>query len=84
MVPNEHVMAESTYVPVQETQQDPSKQFFILKFQSELLAAYQYNIRLKYTGRLQDNMEGFYKSSYTVGNTTTARYDSIDVPRVLS
>ncbi|VVC38461.1 Hypothetical protein CINCED_3A009639 [Cinara cedri] len=70
MVPNEHVMAESTYITVQEIQKDLYKQFFIIKFQDVQPADYQYNISLKYTGRLQDNMEGFYKSSYTIGNMT--------------
>jgi len=63
-------MAESVYVPIQETQQDLSKQFFIIKFKDTQPADYQYNIHIKYTGILQDNMEGFYKSSYKVGKTT--------------
>lgn len=71
MVLNEHVMmADSIFIPIQETQQDLSKQFFIIKFKDMLLADYQYTIHIKYTGRLQDNMEGFYKSSYRVANET--------------
>ncbi|XP_022181225.1 aminopeptidase N-like isoform X1 [Myzus persicae] len=70
MVLNEHVMAESVFVPILETQQDLSKQFFIIKFKDVQPADYQYNIHIKYTGKLQDNMEGFYKSSYNVGNKT--------------
>lgn len=63
-------MTENDFVPILETQQDLSKQFFIIKFKDTQPADYQYNIHLKYTGKLQDNMEGFYKSSYKVGNTT--------------
>lgn len=70
MVLNEHVMADSVFVAIQETQQDISRQFFIIKFKDTQPADHQYNIHIKYTGRLQDNMEGFYKSSYNVGNTT--------------
>ncbi|XP_050422404.1 aminopeptidase N isoform X2 [Adelges cooleyi] len=71
IVPNEHMMMDdSVFVHIQETQQDLSKQFFIIKFKDSQPADYQYKIHIKYTGRLQDNMEGFYKSSYTVGNTT--------------
>lgn len=70
MVLNEHVMTEGDQVHVLETQQDLSKQFFIIKFRDVQPADHQYKIHLKYTGRLQDNMEGFYKSSYTIGNTT--------------
>lgn len=70
MVLNDHVMADSIFVPILETQQDVSRQFFIIKFIDVQPADHQYNIHMKYTGRLQDNMDGFYKSSYNVGNTT--------------
>lgn len=71
MVLNEHVMmADSIFIPIQETQIDLSKQFFIIKFKDMLEADYQYTIHIKYTGKLQDNMEGFYKSSYRVANET--------------
>jgi len=70
MVLNENVMAESIFVPIQETQRDFSKQFFIIKFKDIQPADYQYNVHIKYTGRFQNNMEGFYKSSYSVGNNT--------------
>lgn len=70
MIPNEHVMAERTFIPIQEIQRDLSKQFIIIKFRDTQQADYQYNIHIKYIGKLQDNMEGFYKSSYNIGNTT--------------
>lgn len=69
MVLNENVMAASVFVPILETQQDLSRQFFIIKFRDEQPADYQYNVHIKYTGRFQDNMEGFYKSSYSVNST---------------
>lgn len=69
MVLNEHVTTDSVFVPIEETQQDVSKQFFIIKFKDVQPAGHQYNVRLKYTGRFQDNMEGFYKSSYSIKNT---------------
>lgn len=74
MVLNEHMMADSIFVPIQETQQDISKQFFIIKFKDIQPAGYQYNVHLKYTGKFQDNMEGFYKSSYNINNSTTRLY----------
>lgn len=70
MVPNEHMMADSIFVPIQETQQEPSKQFFIIKFKDIQPADYQYNIHIKYTGKMQDSMDGFYKSSYSINKTT--------------
>lgn len=70
MIPNEHVMADSTYIPIEEIQQDHSKQFITIKFRDIQPADYQYNIHIKYIGKLQDNMEGFYKSSYRTGNIT--------------
>lgn len=70
MVLNEHMMADSTFVPILETQQDLSKQFFIIKFKDIQPANYQYNIHIKYTGKLQDSMYGFYKSSYNIKNNT--------------
>ncbi|XP_025415668.1 aminopeptidase N-like isoform X2 [Sipha flava] len=75
MVLNEHVMmADSFFIPIQETQLDLSKQFFIIKFKDMLEADYQYTIYIKYTGKFQDNMEGFYKSSYRVANETKNRW----------
>lgn len=68
LVENEHEMADSLFVPIQEIQKDISKQFFIIKFKDIQLAGYQYKIHINYTGRLQDNMAGFYKSSYNIGN----------------
>lgn len=70
MVLNEHMMADSTFVPILETQQEPSKQFFIIKFKDIQPADHQYNIHIKYTGKLQDSMDGFYKSSYNINKTT--------------
>lgn len=64
------MMTDSVYVHIQETQKDLSRQFFIIKFKDIQPADYQYKIHIKYTGRLQDNMEGFYKSSYTIANKT--------------
>lgn len=57
-------MSDNIFVPILETQQDFSKQFFVIKFKDVQPAGYQYNIHMKYTGRFQNNMEGFYKSSY--------------------
>lgn len=70
MVLNDHMMADSIFVPILETQRDVVRQFFIIKFIDVQPADHQYHIHIKYTGRLQDNMDGFYKSSYNVGNTT--------------
>lgn len=75
MVLNEHVTTDSVFVPIEETQQDLSKQFFIIKFKDIQPAGHQYNIHLKYTGRFQDNMEGFYKSYYKIKDTV--RLDNI-------
>lgn len=70
MVLNDHMMTDGVSVQILETQQDVSRQFFVIKFVDVQPADHQYTVHVKYTGRLQDNMNGFYKSSYNVANTT--------------
>ncbi|XP_050542648.1 aminopeptidase N-like isoform X2 [Daktulosphaira vitifoliae] len=71
IVPDEYIKDDnSIFVNIEGTEIDVSKQFFIIKFKDTQPADFQYKIYINYTGRLQDNMEGFYKSSYVIGNIT--------------
>lgn len=45
-------------------------QFFVIIFPTELEANNTYEINIKYTGVLNDILQGFYRSSYEVDNTT--------------
>lgn len=46
------------------------KQFLVLETSKELEANSIYVVRLKFTGSIKDNLQGFYKSSYNVGTET--------------
>lgn len=46
------------------------KQFLILETNKDLEAGSFYIILLKFVGIIKDNLQGFYKSSYTVGSQT--------------
>lgn len=47
-----------------------SDQFFVIIFLTELEANNTYEINIKYTGILNDMLQGFYRSSYVVNNVT--------------
>ena len=47
-----------------------TKQFYVIKMNEMLAENEQYIIEIKYDGVMSDYLQGFYKSSYTVGNET--------------
>lgn len=49
---------------------DTEKQFFIIHLTGELEAGKRYYIYIKFIGILNDLLQGFYRSSYTVDNQT--------------
>lgn len=46
------------------------KQFFIIEFNHTLNEDDLYEIHIKYVGILNDQLQGFYRSAYTIGNET--------------
>lgn len=46
------------------------KQFYVLELDEELQANEIYEVQMKFVGLLNDNLDGFYRSKYEVGNTT--------------
>jgi aminopeptidase N len=46
------------------------KQFYVIELRETLLKDQIYLLRIKYVGQLNDYLQGFYRSSYTVGNET--------------
>lgn len=49
---------------------DTEQQVFVIRVRGGLLRGEQYQIGMKYRGILNDKLQGFYRSSYTVGNAT--------------
>ena len=49
---------------------DTAKQLFIIKTSDTLVAGKQYNLYLNFVGKLNDYLQGFYRSSYKVDNKT--------------
>lgn len=47
---------------------DTDRQFFVTHVQENLVGGRQYEIEMKFTGHLNDELQGFYRSSYGVGN----------------
>lgn len=45
-------------------------QFFVIIFPNDLEANSTYEINIKYNGTLNENLQGFYRSSYAVNGTT--------------
>lgn len=49
---------------------DNEKQFYVIKLKDMLMNNTRYEIGIKFTGELNDYMQGFYRSSYMLGNKT--------------
>ena len=49
---------------------DTDRQFHVIKLRETLRAGKQYIVHLKFVGNLNDHLQGFYRSSYNVGNQT--------------
>lgn len=55
---------------VAEQRNDTDRQFHVIRTSDTLRAGKQYVVHLKFIGYLNDYLQGFYRSSYTVGNQT--------------
>ena len=58
-----------TVIKITEQKNDSDRQFHVIKT-SKLKKGKQYIVHLKFIGYLNDDLHGFYRSSYTVGNQT--------------
>lgn len=65
-------------IPIVEITNDTSRQFLIIHLGELLKQDELYTIYIKYTGVLNDILQGFYRSSYTVNNQT--RYCPVLIP----
>lgn len=57
-------------VNIGRTTNDSARQFFIVHVDEELQEGQQYAVRMSFTGVLNDLLQGFYRSSYSVDNET--------------
>jgi len=62
--------AEGKKMSIDRLSNDTARQFFIIHLGQPLLEGQQYRIAMSYLGNLNDVLQGFYKSSYTVNNQT--------------
>lgn len=67
------ILENRTQIDVIEQKVMAADQFFVIIFDVELEANFTYEIHIKYNGTLNENLQGFYRSSYEVNNTT--RYE---------
>lgn len=61
---------QSKAIRILEQRNDTERQFHVIKTSDTLMAGRQYVVHLKFVGHLNDDLEGFYRSSYTAGNQT--------------
>lgn len=57
-------------IGIVEQRNDTDRQFHVIGTSDTLKAGRQYVVHLKFIGYLNDYLQGFYRSSYTVGNQT--------------
>lgn len=62
--------AVDTSVSVLRHHMDAARQFLVIETGSELMAGAQYRLYIKYEGVLNEYLQGFYRSSYRIGNET--------------
>lgn len=60
----------NTSISVVDKRVDTAKQFLIIETGSELTKGSQYRLYIKYEGVLNEYLQGFYRSSYRIGNDT--------------
>lgn len=58
------------HINVKSTEYDNITHKFTVKLASALVKDESYDLNFKYTGKLQNDMTGFYRSSYKDGNVT--------------
>ncbi|KAG5305888.1 AMPN Aminopeptidase, partial [Pseudoatta argentina] len=75
---------KTTVIRIMEQKNDTDRQFHVIRT-SKLKKGKQYIVHLKFTGYLNDDLHGFYRSSYTVGNQTrwiaTTQFEPTDARR---
>jgi len=57
-------------IGIAEQRNDTDRQFHVIRTLDTLRKGKQYIVYLKFIGYLNDNLCGFYRSSYMVGNQT--------------
>ena len=57
-------------IKITEQRNDTERQFYVIRTSDTLKSGRQYMVHLKFVGHLNDNLQGFYRSSYTVGSQT--------------
>ena len=57
-------------IGIAEQKNDTDRQFHVIRTSNTLKKGKQYVVHLKFIGHLNDYLQGFYRSSYTVGNQT--------------
>lgn len=68
-IPNE-VYGREEEVEIYGTSEDKERQFYILHFDHKLEKDAQYRVHIQYVGNINDNLQGFYRSSYKMGSQT--------------
>lgn len=57
-------------IGIVEQRNDTDRQFHVIRTSDTLRRGRQYVVHLKFIGNLNDYLQGFYRSSYAVGNET--------------
>ncbi|XP_032687651.1 aminopeptidase N [Odontomachus brunneus] len=72
-------------VGIVEQRNDTERQIYVIRTSDKLMKGKQYVVHLKFIGYLNDYLQGFYRSSYTVGNETrwiaTTQFQPTDARR---
>ncbi|KOC62990.1 Aminopeptidase N [Habropoda laboriosa] len=72
-------------IGIVEQKNDTERQFYVIRTSDTLKGGKQYVVHLKYVGHLNDYLQGFYRSSYAVGNQTrwiaTTQFQPTDARR---
>lgn len=69
-VNSDNVVNGSKPVDIRGTHPIEQKQFFIIEFNNSLVEGGLYMVHIKYIGILNDQLQGFYRSAYSIGNET--------------
>ena len=64
------ISGTDTEVNITEANIDYDKHFLIINSTSNFSADTEYNISITFTATLSEDMSGFYRSSYSIGNET--------------
>lgn len=63
-------LSDNSNINVKKIENDTSRQFLVMHLEESLLRNKLYRLHIKYTGVLNDILQGFYRSSYKSGNQT--------------